>query len=170
MNFTNNIMYFDRDDAAGFYAIHGCAWSCGLNYNQYQNFQGNLYWRTDGQFATDNRAFHVLKNPLPDPTVCSGSQNPAAFWTFLTFAQWQDGTPPNGMPTAMNEDPGGTVTVDPGFGHTGEPADFLLSTNPVAGFDYTQTNDTIIHAGRNNPAIAVPAVPTTFPAYHYTDF
>ena len=39
--------------------------------------------------------------------------------------------------------------MNPGFGKTGKPADFLLTKNPMPGFDYTKTNDTIRHAGRD---------------------
>jgi uncharacterized protein (TIGR03437 family) len=170
VNFLNNIFYFDRDDTSGFYVYSGCAWSCGLNYNDFQNFQGNLYWRTDGGFATYSKAFHVLTHAPADASTCANTQNPAMSWTFLTFAQWQNGTPPNGVPAAMNEDAGGIVTVDPGFGNTGQPTDFLLSANPMPGFDYTKTNDTILHAGRDKPVIMPPPVPATFPTYRYTDF
>jgi hypothetical protein len=68
----------------------------------------------------------------------------------------------------MNEDPEGTVSVDPGFGHTGLATDFLLSRSPISGFDYTQTNNTIKTAGSglNKP----PQVSPTFPTYYYTTF
>jgi hypothetical protein len=168
-NLTNNIFNFDLDDTSGFYPIQGCAWSCGLNYNQFQNFQGNLYWRTTGGFATYAKGFHVATSAPSDPMTCTGSGTPAS-WTFLTFAQWQGGTPPNGQPAAMSEDTGGTVTVNPGFGTTGQPTDYMLLSNPVAGFNYTKTNATILQAGRSNPVIMPPAVPATFPTYHYTSY
>jgi hypothetical protein len=60
--------------------------------------------------------------------------------------------------------------VNPGFGNTGKPSDFLLTKNPVAGFDYTKTNDTIRHAGREHPVIQPPEVPPTFPTYTFTEF
>ena len=63
VNVESNIFYFDLSDSAGFYVTGGCADSCGLAYNQFQNFQGNLYWRTDGAFATYNKAFHELTKP-----------------------------------------------------------------------------------------------------------
>jgi len=169
VNFTNNIVYFDKDDSSSFYPIQGCAWSCGLNYNLFQNFQGNLYWRTDGKFASYNKGFHVLGKAPSDPTTCSGGATPAS-WTFLTFSQWQGGAPPGGVPPAMHEDATGAVTVNPGFGNSGQPVDYLLTANPIAGFDFTRTNDTVLHAGRSNPVIPVPTVPATFPTYHFTDF
>jgi hypothetical protein len=70
----------------------------------------------------------------------------------------------------MNEDEEGTVTVDPGFGNTGLPTDFLLSKSPVAGFDYTETNSTITTAGRTNHLLRPPQVQATFPTYYYTTF
>lgn len=49
------------------------------------------------------------------------------------------------------------------------------SKNPVAGFDYTRTNDTrtndtIRNAGRDHPLIHPPKVPHTFPTYTFTEF
>jgi hypothetical protein len=70
----------------------------------------------------------------------------------------------------VGEDTAGTVTANPGFGTSGQPSDFLLTANPIAGFDFTRTNDTILHAGRNHPVIMPPVVPATFPTYHYTKF
>jgi hypothetical protein len=175
VDLTNNIFYFDRNDQStpAFYVTNGCAYSCGANYNQFQSFQGNLYWRTDGKFATYPKGFHVVTSVPSDPAGCSNPSNPAKAWTFLTFSQWQGGTPPNGIPAAMDEDTAGTVTVNPHFGSTGQPSDYLLSTNLVPGFDYTKTNDTILHAGRNHPELSpmVPKmVPATLPTYTYTNF
>ena len=55
-------------------------------------------------------------------------------------------------------------------GNVGKPTDFLLTKNPVAGFDYTRTDDTIRHAGRDHPLIHPPKVPHTFPTYTFTEF
>ena len=63
---------------------------------------------------------------------------------------------------------GGTATVNPDFGDSGEPTDFLLSGSPIAGFNYIQTNETINNAGRSNPLITPPTVPDTFPTYYYS--
>jgi hypothetical protein len=76
----------------------------------------------------------------------------------------------DGQPLSVNEDQEGTVSVDPGFGKTGFPTDFLLSKSPVSGFDFMQTNNTIRTAGRTNPLITPPQVPSTFPTYYYTTF
>jgi hypothetical protein len=173
VNLISNILYFDQSDSAGFYAIEGCADSCGMSFNQYQNFQRNLYWRTDGQFATYQKAFHVLTTPPPPDQASSCSQplNPSTDWTFFDFPTWQNGHPRvNGHSLPMNEDPEGTVSVDPEFGNTGQATDFLLSKSPVSGFDQAQTNNTIKTAGRTNPLITPPHVPATFPTYYYTTF
>jgi hypothetical protein len=162
---TNNIFYFDRTDSQNFYVVTGCSYSCGLNYNQFQNFQNNLYWRTDGKFATYGKAFHVMTKPPADTTQCGGG---ASVWTFLTFPQWQGGMPPNGIPAAMSEDATGSVTMNPHFGNTGNPTDFLLSANLLPGFDYTKTNDTILHAGRTVVTLTAPPVPATFPAFTFS--
>jgi hypothetical protein len=173
-DFMNNIFYFDLNESNNFYVIQGCAYSCSAaSYSDFHNFQGNLYWRTDGKFAADASAFHVLKGAPSDPTTCYNPSSPSKSWTFLTFSQWQSSAPPAttwGPSGGMNEDKGSTVTVNPGFGSTGAASDFMLSTNPVAGFDYTKTNDTILHAGRNNPVIDPPVVPATFPTYTYQKF
>ncbi len=172
-NLISNIMYFDQNDRAGFYAIEGCADSCGMAFHQFQNFQRNLYWRTDGQFANYDRAFHVLTTtPPPDQaSSCTQPPDPNAHWTFFTFPTWQNGHPRvDGRELSMNEDAEGTVTVDPGFGHTGQAADFLLSRSPVSGFDFMQTNKTIKTAGRTNPRIKPPQVLPTFPTYYYSTF
>ncbi len=173
VNLIDNIMYFDQDDKTDFYVIHGCADSCGMAYNEFQNFQRNLYWRKDGQFANYQKAFHVLTDPPPpnDAKSCTDPSNPSAVWTFFDFSIWQNGHPlVHGKPLPMNEDQEGTVSVDPGFGNTGQPTDFLLTRSPVSGFDYFQTNNTIKTAGRTSKVIKPPQVLPTFPTYHYTNF
>src|SRR5580704_10494306 len=165
---THNLFYFDLDDTHSFHAVSGCADSCGMTYNQFQGFQGNLYWRTDGGFASYANAFFVLNTP-PPPTQASSclnnNQNPSDF-TYLTFSQWQTGSPlVNGKPLPMQEDTQGTASVNPGFGNSGQASDFLLSSSPIAGFDYTLTDDTVNNAGRSNPVITPPTVPATFPTY-----
>ncbi len=166
---TNNIFYFDRDDSAGFYVVHGCAFSCGLPHNQFQKFEGNLYWRTDGNFASDPKAFHTNGKPPNDASKCFAPANPNMAWTFLNFSQWRDARPQGTSPT-MGEDNSGTVTVNPNFGSSGQPSDFRLSKNPIPGFDFTKTNDTIDHAGRVHSTITIPPVPATFPTYSFTSF
>ncbi len=66
----------------------------------------------------------------------------------------------------------GGVVANPGFASTtpSQPKDFLLTSNPVIGFDYTLTNDTIQNAGRSNPQINPPRVPHTFPTFYRDSF
>jgi hypothetical protein len=169
---THNLFYFDLDDTTGFHAVSGCADSCGMSYNQFQGFQGNLYWRTDGGFANYANAFFVM-NTTPPPSqasACLSYTDPSEF-TYLTFSQWQNSSPVvNGHPLAVKEDAQGTDNVNPGFGNSGQATDFLLSSTPISGFDYTLTNDTINNAGRSNPVIMPPTVPGTFPTYTYSKF
>jgi hypothetical protein len=172
VNVTHNVFNFDLNETSGFYPVPGCTDSCGMAYNQYQNFQGNLYWRTDGGFASDAKAFYILNSPPPpsQASTCIGLTDPSLF-TNLNFSQWQTGKPlVNGQPLSMNEDLTGTGSVNPAFGTSGQPSDFLLTSSPIAGFDYTLTDDTINTAGRNNPVIMPPTVPGTFPTYYYTQF
>jgi hypothetical protein len=169
-NVTHNIFNFDQNDTTGFYAVSGCTDSCGMAYNQFQNFQGNLYWRTDGGFANDPNAFSILNSPPPrnQASSCASINDPNLF-TPLTFLQWQTGSPlVNGQPLSMNEDLQGTASVNPGFGNTGQASDFLLTSSPIAGFNDTLTNDTVNNAGRNNPVIMPPVVSDTFPTYSYS--
>ena len=127
------------------------SYSCGFSYDKFLNFQGNLYWRTDGKFASDPKGFHIVTKAPADAHRCPGRPDDL---TYLTFAEWQGSQQPVGWgpPGGMNLDKGGTVTVNPGFGNAGKPTDFLLRSNPVPGFDYTKTNDTIRNAGRKKPA------------------
>jgi uncharacterized protein (TIGR03437 family) len=171
ITFVNNLFYFDFDDSEGFYVQLGCADSCGLPYNQFQNFQGNLYWRTDGAFAGYSKAFHVLTKPPAGAAASTCNEGNSSVWTFLTFSQWQTGTPlVNGSPLSLSEDQGGTVSVNPGFGAAMLPGDFMLTGNPVAGFDYTLTNDTIMNAGRVQPEINPPTVPQTYPTFYFPKY
>ncbi len=105
-NVTHNLFYFDLDNTTGFYAVNGCSDSCSMTYNQYQNFQGNLYWKTDGTFGTSSQAFQILNTTPPQNEAyeCSGYNDPSYF-TNLTFSQWQTGQPlVNGSPLTMQDD------------------------------------------------------------------
>jgi len=63
-NATNNIFYFDRTETSRppFIIQAGCTYSCGFPFAQFQNWQNNIYWRTDGRFAEDVHAFHIQPN------------------------------------------------------------------------------------------------------------
>jgi uncharacterized repeat protein (TIGR02543 family) len=175
---VNNIFYFDRDHTSGgFHVVEGCDYSCGLSYNQFQNFDGNLYWRTDGKFSTEAQQFHIETAPPGNETGCDGY----GASTYFNFATWQSNQSVSGVswngaaapPGGMNEDTNGTVTTNPAFGSTGAATDFCLPSSCLGGtivgnLDTTKTNDTILHAGRDNPQLCPPVpgtVPATFPTY-----
>jgi hypothetical protein len=154
----SNIFHFDRREPDGFQVIQGCAYSCGLDYDKFENFQSNLYWRVGGAFSADPKAFQIATRTPGNPARCQASPD-AGDSKFLTFGEWQ---------SAMKEDVTGSASIDPGFGRTHQPKDYLLTKNPVSGFDYTKTNDTIKNAGRNHPLIMPPKVPPTFPTFSYS--
>lgn len=148
-NASNNIFYFDGNSASApaFYVQRGCTYSGGFPYTEYQNWTSNLYWRTDGAFASYAQAFHV-QPAAGTISPCAG--NPST-WTFYTFAGWQQN---------VGEDLQGVVQ-NPGFANPAYPADdySLPAGSPGVGFvafDPAQ-------AGRTNPAIEPPVVPATFP-------
>jgi hypothetical protein len=156
VSFANNIFQFDSPAVR---VIQGCQYACDLDFAQFENFQGNLYWRSDGAFSTEAKAFEIMSKAPANPARCQ--TNDPASADYLTFAQWQQ---------VAKEDVTGTASINPGFGKTRQPADYLLSRNPVAGFDYTKTNDTIRNAGRSHPVIMPPRVSPTFPIYPAGNF
>jgi uncharacterized protein (TIGR03437 family) len=152
---SNNLFYFDRTGAESFYVQGGCTWAGAIPYTAYQQWNSNLYWRTDGGFAADPQAFHaLLKQDAMDD--CGGQ----AIWTYETFAGWQK----------MGEDVQGVVQ-NPGFNNPAYPADdyTLPKGSPGVGFVVFDPSQ----AGRSNPVINPPAVPATFPTKLFnpaTDF
>lgn len=149
-NFTNNLIYFDRNNSSipKFFVEGGCVYAGGVPFPQFQFFSTNMYWRTDGSFATDPKGFAV--QPKADSTgksLCSANTNN---WTFYTFAQWQQ----------IGED-GQSVVQNPGFANPTYPADdySLPKGSPGVGFVPFDPSQ----AGRVNPVITPPSVPATFP-------
>ena len=147
----NNVFYFDqsRDSSPKFWVQGGCLYAGGAPYTHYQDWNDNLYWRTDGQFASDNKAFAVQPAAGSGPAApCSGSPST---WTFYTFAGWQQ---------TVGEDVQ-SVIQNPGFANAAFPADdfSLPHGSPGAGFVVFDAN----RAGRSNPQLHPPAVPPTFP-------
>jgi uncharacterized protein YjdB len=170
----NNIFYFDRTSASNpsFYVIQGCRDSCKQAYNTFQNFQGNIYWRTDGQFAADGGAFQVLTTQgLNSSNACKAGPYTSLIFSSLTAASWQSGG--KGVPVAMNEDlsPNSTASYPPAFTGSGlitdAPSAYLLDPTQVlpTAFAPAATNATIntAHSSLSQPA----AVPPTFPTYVY---
>jgi uncharacterized protein (TIGR03437 family) len=154
---SSNLMYFDRSNASNpaFFVQGGCVWAGPVAYTSYQQWNSNLYWRTDGAFSIDPNAFRVQQTE--DPMDDCGGQN---LWTFFNFAGWQK----------LGEDLQGMV-ANPGFNNPAYPADdySLPKGSPGVGFvvfDPTQ-------AGRTNPVIKPPAIAATFPTKPFnpaTDF
>lgn len=150
-NVTNNLFYFDRSAAVPapkFYVQGGCTYSGGAAYTQFQFWNSNLFWRTDGAFASDAKAFHVQPKPVSTggDAPCSGFPSD---WTFYTFAQWQQ----------LGEDVQ-SVVQNPGFNNPAYPADdySLPKGSPGVGFVMFDPSK----AGRTNAVLNPPAIPATF--------
>ena len=149
---ANNIFYFSRKDTSSpaFYVQGGCTYSGGHPFSSFQNRSSNLYWRTDGGFATDTKAFRhqPIAGPAGINTLCNAFN--LNTHTFLTFSGWQ----------AFGQDVGSLVQ-NPGFANPNYPADdfSLPNGSPGAGFVVFDSNQ----AGRTNPVINPPPIPATFP-------
>jgi hypothetical protein len=160
-NITNNLFYFDRSNnsAPKFWVQGGCVYAGGAPFTQFQQWNANLYWRTDGAFASDAKAFEVQPNAGTGPDApCSGNTND---WTFYAFAAWQQ---------TAGEDLH-SVVQNPGFANPVYPADdySLPKGSPGVGFVVFDSSQ----AGRSNPVIKPPPVPATFPTKLFnpaTDF
>ncbi len=145
---SSNLFLFDRGAASSpaFYVQGGCTLAgATAPYTSYEQWNGNLYWRVDGSFATDPQAFHT-QTKQDASNNCAG-QN---FWTFLGFTGWQK----------LGEDTT-SVVQNPGFTNPAWPADdfSLPKGSPGVGFVVFDPNQ----AGRTNPTIMPPPVPATFP-------
>jgi uncharacterized protein (TIGR03437 family) len=149
-----NLIYFDRAASDSFWVQGGCTYA-GAAYTGYELWSSNMFWRTDGAFATDTKAFHVQQTQNP-----ANNCGDKGSWTNYTFAGWQN----------LGEDLQ-SVIQNPGFNNPAYPADdySLPKGSPGVGFvvfDPTQ-------AGRTNPVIMPPAVAATFPTKLFnpaTDF
>jgi len=148
--FTNNLVYFDRtaNSSPKFLTDGGCLYTSGAPFTQFELWRSNLYWRTDGTFASDPKAFGV------QPTAGTGAQAPCGnfnSYTFYTFAAWQQ---------IVGED-AQSVVQNPGFKSPAYPTDdySLPQGSPGVGFIVFDPNE----AGRTNPVLKPPSVPATFP-------
>ncbi len=144
----NNIFYFDRSNTSAprFWVQGGCVYPGPFPYPEFMLFANNLYWRTDGAFAAEPKAFEVQPNPIAGPAApCNGNTNN---WTFYTLAQWQ---------SAVGEDIN-SIVKDPGFASAAADDYSLPKGSPLAGF--VPFDPTL--AGRTNPVIKPPAVAATF--------
>jgi hypothetical protein len=151
----NNLFYFDRISSSRpkFWVQGGCLYAGGAPFNQFQDWNGNVYWRTDGGFATDPEAFAVQPSPGTGPNAPCNMN--ITDYSFYTFAGWQQ---------QVGEDIQGSVQ-NPGFGNPSYPADdfSLPNGSPSSGFVVFDPNQ----AGRSNPVIQPPPVPATFPTKPY---
>ena len=83
-NISNNLFYFDRSETSSpkFWVQGGCIYAGGAPFTQFQEWSSNLYWRTDGAFASDAKAFEVQPTAGTGPAApCTGNTND---WTFYT--------------------------------------------------------------------------------------
>jgi len=153
--------------------VGGCTNSCGQTYSAYQNFQGTPIGEPTGAFATDKKAFEVLKTQDLTGGKCTGQS------TQLSFSQspsWQQGG--TGVPVAMDEDlnPLGTAVYNPGFPASGLATDLPTAysfsgnhlTGPPTPFNTSLTDNAIAKAGSSLPSPG--SVPSTFPTYTYPVF
>lgn len=159
---SSNLFLFDRSNTSvpKFFVQGGCIYPGGVAFTQFQFFTSNLYWRTDGAFASEPKAFAVQPDPASaGPNApCSGNTN---LWNFYTFTQWQ---------TKVGEDPQ-SVVQNPGFANPTYPADdfSLPKGSPGVGFVVFDPSQ----AGRTNAVLKPPAIPPAFPIKPYnpaTDF
>ena len=149
--YTNNLFYFDRanNSTPKFLPDGGCLYSGGYPFTQYQLWMSNLYWRTDGAFASDGKAFGVQSGAGSGPeSPCNGNLNN---YTYYTFATWQQ---------TLGEDLQ-SVVQNPGFKNPVYPADdfSLPKGSPGVGFVVFDGSQ----AGRSNPVLQPAAVTPTFP-------
>jgi len=158
---SNNLFYFDRTAASSpqFFVQGGCTYSGGFAFTAWQPFASNLYWRTDGGFATDPQAFHQQPAEVSAGNLCFGA-GAQSKWVSYTFANWQK----------FGEDPQ-SVVQNPGFTNPAYPADDFSLTKGSPGVGFVAFDPS--QAGRSNPVINPPAVPATFPTKTFnpaTDF
>jgi hypothetical protein len=188
---ASNIFYFDLNETSnssnslGFYVQGGCAYSCSAgasaNYNNFQDYTDNLYWRTDGNFASDPDQFHVYNSTFSPPSSCQGPASTTAItnqWKFIPFHNstnsndsWQAGTYST-LPLNVTEDAQGLISQPTFYSSIGsctsKAGAYCLAGNPtgMTGFNYTDTNSTVTSAGSTLTAPAT--VPATFPTYIYS--
>jgi len=160
---TSNIFYFDRNpNSPGqpFFVQSDCTFvqSPPYTYRQYQQWDSNLYYRTDGTFDSDPLAFHYQPNASGDPDQPCINDNPKLDPTIWSFVPFSD--PSNGPSwQALGQDVAGNV-ANPGFAHPEYPFDDYSLPNGSPGYGFVVFDPN--QAGRSNPVIEPPDVPRTF--------
>jgi len=147
---TNNLFYFDRSSASspGFYVQSGGAYSGGFAFTTWEQWNSNLYWRTDGGFASDAHAFHVQ----PYPNTTTPCYYDPSKWTFLTLAAWQ----------SLGEDIQ-SVVQDPGFANPSYPADDYSLPKGSPGIGFVVFDPSQAGPGGPIPGSIHPRFPRRFP-------
>ena len=153
---SNNLVYFDRDELStpSFDVVGGCTYAAAGTvagpFDTFQSYASNLYWRTDGAFATVPNAFPVQTTPSANGP-CTGN---SSFYTNYYF----DNPPQPSWVVNVGED-AGSVIQDPGFANPHYPADNYSLTAPApVGFVPFDLNA----PGRQNAAFNPPTVDPTF--------
>ena len=147
---SNNLFYFDRSNTSNpkFWVQGGCLYAGGAAFTQFQEWNSNIYWRTDGTFASDVKAFAVQPNPGTGANApCNGNTNN---WSFYSFSGWQQ---------VQGEDTK-SVIQNPGFKNPAYPADDFSLPNGSPGVGFVVFDPT--QAGRSNPVINPPPVAPAF--------
>ena len=152
---TNNLFYFDRTATSSpkFYVQGGCLYAGGAAFTQFQEWNSNMYWRTDGAFVSDAKAFAVQPSAGTGPDAPCNSTT--GDYSFYPFSGWQQ---------TVGEDTQSTVQ-NPGFNNPVFPADdyTLPMGSPGVGFVVFDPSQ----AGRSNPLINPPMIPATFLTKRY---
>lgn len=195
---SSNIFYFDRDENSTspfvgssmpvsnpFRVQAGCTYLPGFStnftsvpYGVFESFNNNLYWRTDGAFASDQKAFYVQITAGGGTSPCSGLPSTWTFFSFssgnaakcptdITRCSWQG---PVGV-SGIGEDPGSIANVDP-WPSNPDPTknDDYSSPNVPSSIGFTMFD--LRSPGRSNAVIQPPAIPPTFPTqlFQQSDF
>jgi uncharacterized protein YjdB len=155
-NATNNLFYFDRQSTStpAYFLQQGCDFTCGASITALHNWQNNLYWRLNGTFDSETKAFHTQPKPGASQLCTLGTNT----WTFYTFAGWQ----------ALGEDLSSSNNINPGFNAPAYPTDDYSLPNGSPNSFFTVFDPA--QAGRTNPLIkpANPSdIPPTFPTQTY---
>jgi len=110
-NATGNLFYFNRQSTStpAYFLRQGCDYTCGASVTALHNWQNNLYWRINGTFDSETKAFHTQPKPGNSQLCTVGTST----WTFYSFGGWQ----------ALGEDLSSSTTINPGFNAPAYPND-----------------------------------------------